>query len=229
MVAFVTRAVLAVALLALPRVSAWVGGSARAPVWLDRAHGQCRPSAAAPADVESQPALDDRELTKLFGRMADKLLLLDVEGAGTVEMKNCCHGGCDNCPYSRVFDEMRSGRPKWVALYSYRELIDGRNHQSPWADALFGEDASLTQEAFAQRVNELPYAACLGPPKSVPKDEPLSDEAVDALWTVLAAGEAELTVDRMAQRLIETTGEEHGATWQKFKEGLTKAVEAAVA
>ena len=45
--------------------------------------------------------IDEMELTKLFGRLADKTLLLDVEGAGTPAMANCCHGGCDNCPYSR--------------------------------------------------------------------------------------------------------------------------------
>lgn len=29
---------------------------------------------------------------------------------GTPEMMNCCHGGCDNCDYSHVFDYMSSAR-----------------------------------------------------------------------------------------------------------------------
>ena len=33
-------------------------------------------------------------------------------------MKDCCHGGCDNCDYSRVFDEMNAGKAKWVACYA---------------------------------------------------------------------------------------------------------------
>ena len=37
--------------------------------------------------VVADSALDEGELTKLFGRLADKTLLLDVEGAGTPEMK----------------------------------------------------------------------------------------------------------------------------------------------
>ena len=41
-------------------------------------------------------SLDERELAKIFGRLADKMILLDVPGAGTPEMVNCCHGGCDN-------------------------------------------------------------------------------------------------------------------------------------
>ena len=44
--------------------------------------------------------------------------MLDVPGAGTPEMKDCCHGGCDNCDYSRVFDEMNAGKAKWVACYA---------------------------------------------------------------------------------------------------------------
>ena len=51
------------------------------------------------------------ELAKVFCRIADDYLLLDVPGAGTPEMKNCCHGGCDNCNFSRIFDEMESGKP----------------------------------------------------------------------------------------------------------------------
>ena len=48
-------------------------------------------------------SLDERELAKTFGRLADKMILLDVPGAGTPEMVNCCHGGCDNCDYSSRF------------------------------------------------------------------------------------------------------------------------------
>ena len=33
---------------------------------------------------------------QVFARLADKKLLLDVPGAGTPEMKDCCHGGCDS-------------------------------------------------------------------------------------------------------------------------------------
>ena len=53
--------------------------------------------------------INEIELIKLFGRLADKELLLDIPGAGTPEMMNCCHGGCSNCDYSRIFDYMSSG------------------------------------------------------------------------------------------------------------------------
>jgi hypothetical protein len=68
----------------------------------------------------STGVLDSREIIKLFGRFADKELLLDIPGAGSPEMMNCCHGGCDNCAYSHVFDFMSAARAKWVPLYAYR-------------------------------------------------------------------------------------------------------------
>jgi len=71
-------------------------------------------TAAPPAVVTEVTA------AQVFGRLADKKLLLDVPGAGTPEMKDCCHGGCDNCDYSRVFDEMNAGKAKWVACYVER-------------------------------------------------------------------------------------------------------------
>ena len=69
------------------------------------------------------------ELAKIFVRFSDDYLLLDVEGAGTPEMANCCHGGCDNCAFSHIFDQLESGKPKWLATYSDRTLVDGRNHR----------------------------------------------------------------------------------------------------
>jgi len=43
------------------------------------------------AAVRASP-LEDIELTRLFGRLAEKRLLLDVPMAGTAELRNCCHG-----------------------------------------------------------------------------------------------------------------------------------------
>merc|ERR1719261_1999267 len=78
---------------------------------------------------------------QVFARLADRKLLLDVPGAATPEMKDCCHGGCDNCDYSRIFDEMNAGKAKWVSCYLTQEHSDGRRHEAPIA-GIFGEDAS---------------------------------------------------------------------------------------
>lgn len=119
-------------------------------------------------------------------------------------MMNCCHGGCDNCAYSHIFDNLSSGRPKWIPLYSYRKLIDGRSHLAPWAsifhlteDCFTSTDTTSTdtlrigvevnKEEFAQRLQALPSRMVMGPSISVPTDEGLSDEAVEALWSMLCS------------------------------------------
>ena len=168
---------------------------------------------------------DEVVLTKLFGRLADKMLLLDVPGAGTVEMMNCCHGGCDNCDFARVFDEHRAAKAKWVAHYNFLEHPDGRTHRPPWADAIFGGDASdgadaaaVTADVFVDRLTTMPYGMTMGPMKSVPADEAdLPPAAAAAFFEVLADGEPELTADAMGRRLTELTGKEHGSLWRDFK------------
>ena len=40
--------------------------------------------------LASTNILDVKEQSKIFGRLADKMLLLDVPGAGSPEMMNCC-------------------------------------------------------------------------------------------------------------------------------------------
>ena len=140
------------------------------------------------------------DFNTLITRLADKELLLDVPGAGSPEMMNCCHGGCDNCAYSHIFDSMTSGRAKWVACYPYRRLIDGREHCSPWS-VLFSsrqEDIinqasslSLTKQQFVEKFQSLPYQLTLGPSISVPADEPVSSAALEHFFSILAANTSE--------------------------------------
>mmetsp|Transcript_3116 Transcript_3116/g.9319 ORF Transcript_3116/g.9319 Transcript_3116/m.9319 type:complete len:207 (-) Transcript_3116:352-972(-) len=93
-------------------------------------------------------AVAELAAAQVFGRLADKKLLLDVPGAGTPEMRDCCHGGCDNCDYSRVFDEMNAG------------LGPGRSHQNCFQDAFvrnvgsgnIPSTISATSKSFGRRV-----------------------------------------------------------------------------
>ena len=119
-------------------------------------------------------------LTSIFGRLTDNYLLLDIEGAGTPEMMNCCHSGmlthtrdlthsliltqgCDNCDYARIFDNLTSGKPKWIPLYAYRKLIDGRDHLPLWTQ-LFEANSELTRDEFIAKIKQMPYSSCIGPP-----------------------------------------------------------------
>ena len=172
---------------------------------------------------------DVRELTKLFGRFSDKMLLLDVPGAGTPEMMNCCHGGCDNCDFSHVFDNLSAGRPKWVPTYSYRKLIDGRDHHSAWSSIFDSEDSVIDEITFVNRIKKLPYQMNMGPPSSVPSDEEPTDDTLHALWSKLihtlhddTNNENTLTIDakQMSEALVKLTGESHGVMFSDFKKAL---------
>lgn len=176
------------------------------------------------------------EAAKLFGRLADKKLLLDVPFAGTPELRNCCHvmlvsssvvssasqGGCDNCDFSRVFDEMNSGRPKWICLYTEREFIDGRRHEPTWAGVFGpGGDEALSSSEFYERVCLLPYRATLGPKCSVSPDEAPSAAVVERLYAqLLPEGASALTARDVAVGLRRLTGQDHGAPWKIFAELL---------
>ena len=167
----------------------------------------------------SSSGLDDVEVTKLFNRLADKYLLLDVPGAGTPGMMNCCHGGCDNCDFSRVFDEMSSGRVKWVALYPFRKHPDGREHIPPWRSMFSDDEERLEKQQFLDRLSALPCASvAMGPPSSVSPDEPPSQEACEALWSVFKS--ESITATDLAQALERATGAEHGAIYSEFKKAL---------
>jgi hypothetical protein len=132
--------------------------------------------------------LDSRELTKIFGRFAAKSILLDIPGAGTPEMANCCHGGCDNCNYSHSFDNLSAGRAKWVPTYSTRTLIDGRSEKAPWANIFDSPDSTeeaIDKATFIERIQQLPYEMSMGPGTSVPADETPLESAVEAFWDIL--------------------------------------------
>lgn len=163
--------------------------------------------------------ISEAQAARIFGRLADKKLLLDVPGAGTPEMRNCCHGGCDNCDYSRVFDEMNAGKPKWVPCYPYRQLIDGRDHTAPWAE-LF-DDGPLTAETFTDRLNLLTFRSSMGYSAVKPDDSKVDADAAVAFFTAIAQGANELTADAFANGLAVVSGEAHGAPWKRFLQGLS--------
>ena len=104
------------------------------------------PVPESPLIMSSASLLDSREMTKIFGRIAAKRILLDIPGAGTRGMARCCHRGCRGCIYYRLYDNLSAERAKWVPTYSTRTLIDGRSETAPWAaifDATEDTDKSL--------------------------------------------------------------------------------------
>lgn len=171
---------------------------------------------------------DETEVAKLFNRMCDKYLLLDVPGAGSPGMINCCHGGCDNCDFSHVFDEMTSGRPKWVALYSYRRHQDGRDHIAPWSRLFSSDGGRIGENEFIERFPTLPCVGfSMGPSTAVSPSDPPSRDALLQLWNVIiqnggGADKTTISAEEMATALKTSTGAEHGATWSDVVKMMSK-------
>jgi hypothetical protein len=184
------------------------------------------------------------EMAKLFNRMADKRHLLDVPGAGTPGMAQCCHSGCDSCEFRFLFDEMTAGRAKWVALYSDMKHIDGRWHVAPWARVFFdsiedfekakdevreegpyllterGDDMAITMQTFISRIQEIPNQLTMGPPSSG-TDEMPNTAFLEMFWAQITAAASvdsggSLTPKQMSDALTALTKTKHAASWKHF-------------
>lgn len=204
-------------------------------------------STSSEADVEVAAAELDvpTEMAKLFNRMSDKYMLLDVEGAGSPGMINCCHSGCDNCEFRFRFDEMSAGRAKWVPLYADRKHIDGRYHVAPWAAIFFdnnsefekakeevsaeapflltdrGDAMSITMDRFVSKMRAMVPVLSLGPPSGICTSPP-STEFLHLFWKKLvnaadvAPDSESLSPKQMSSALEGLTKAEHGANWRQF-------------
>ena len=75
---------------------------------------------------------------------------------------------------------MNAARAKWVACYTYRELIDGRAHTAPLASIFEGEE-SLTLDQLYAKVGTMPSKMCMGTPSFGLTDE-LNQSLIDTFW-----------------------------------------------
>jgi hypothetical protein len=74
------------------------------------------PSVLMSTDGSENGKVDEVELIKIFGRLAEKTLFGDGSAG------QCCHSGCSDCEWRYSFDILQSARPKWIP--SYRYLFD---------------------------------------------------------------------------------------------------------
>jgi hypothetical protein len=106
--------------------------------------GTSRPSATklfadATTTDTTGVSVDPKEAVKLFGRLAEKYIMLDAS-AGL-----CCYSGCSDCEYRepgggyRMADQSAS-RPKWIPNYDHRSFpSSGKEHTTKWSSELFTE------------------------------------------------------------------------------------------
>lgn len=182
--------------------------------------GRLGQSAQATETTTEAVSIDPKEAVKLFGRLAEKYIMLDESGG------NCCYSACSDCEYRlpgggyRMADQS-AARPKWIPSYVSRS-INGKEHNTKWSCELYQEgETSLDQATFCKRLVQLAYAPPLGGPYVGASAATIEDTTVARrLFDVLADGKENLTKARISTRLKQLAMGEEGMTWPKFQEAL---------
>lgn len=164
---------------------------------------------------------DPKEAVKLFGRLAEKYIMLD-SSAGL-----CCYSGCSDCEYRepgggyRMADQS-SARPKWIPCYDERKFeSQGKEHTTKWSTEIFVDKPVVTKEEFVERVVNMVFAPPLGGPYMAASAAAIEDESAAAtLFDVLAGEKEKLTRHRMGKEMKVLSNGEEGLTWAMFSAAL---------
>ncbi|VEU45298.1 unnamed protein product [Pseudo-nitzschia multistriata] len=172
--------------------------------------------------VTAELDLDPKEVVKVFGRLAEKYIMLDESGG------MCCYSACKDCEFRlpgggyKMADQSAS-RPKWIPVYEERIFEgQGKEHIAKWKTGIFPDGATVvTKEEFVDAVLGLDFATPLGGPfvsKSAGKLEETT--VTECLFDILADGKDKLTRHRMGLGLKKLSGDEAGLTWAGFSAAM---------
>ena len=170
------------------------------------------------------PVSDPKEVVKLFGRLADKYILLDSSGG------MCCYSACTDCEYRlpdggyRMADQS-SSRPKWICAYDDRSFeASGKEHASKWSIDLYtnyDNRLAVTKDEFIQGMIEIKYNPPLGGPYLGASAAKIEDTtAVEYLFDLLAGGKEKLTKHRFGTQIKAMADGEEGLTWAAFEKKI---------
>mmetsp|Transcript_11459 Transcript_11459/g.24164 ORF Transcript_11459/g.24164 Transcript_11459/m.24164 type:complete len:236 (+) Transcript_11459:159-866(+) len=168
--------------------------------------------------------LDPKEVVKVFGRLAEKYIMLDESGG------MCCYSACKDCEFRlpgggyRMADQS-AARPKWIPVYEERVFAgQGKEHTAKWKSEIFPEGTTVvTKQEFVEAVLGLDFATPLGGPfvsKSAGKMDDAETAVAECLFDILATGKDKLTRHRMSLGLKDLSGGEAGITWASFSAAL---------
>ena len=181
-------------------------------------------AASSVSSSSSSPVEDPKEVVKLFGRLADKYILLDSSGG------MCCYSACTDCEYRlpgggyRMADQS-SSRPKWICAYDDRSFeASGKEHASKWSIDLYtnyDNRLAVTKDEFVEGMLEMKYNPPLGGPYLGASAAKIEDTtAVEYLFDLLAGDKEKLTKHRFGTRIKEMAGGEEGMTWAAFEKQI---------
>lgn len=171
--------------------------------------------------AEASVSIDPKEAVKVFGRLAQKYILLDASGG------MCCYSACKDCEFRlpdggyRMADQSAS-RPKWIPAYDDRNFeASGKQDTSKWSADIFRNGPAVTKEEFVQELVGMEYAPPLGGPYVAASAAAIGDTtAAEYLFDLLAGEKEKLTKHRMQTRIKEMAGGEEGLTWAAFSQHM---------
>jgi hypothetical protein len=175
-------------------------------------------------DVASTSQLTVQEAVKLFGKLAEKYIMLDATGG------MCCYSGCSDCEYRepgggyRMADQSAS-RPKWIPTYEHRQIND-KQHTSKWSTTIYDSTQTnavvVNKQQFVLALAGMSYAPILGGPSVAASTAASIDDtnAAEYLFDILAEGKEVLTKHRMSVRLKQLSGGNEGLVWPQFQQAV---------
>lgn len=171
---------------------------------------------------EAVTAVEPKEAVKIFGRLAEKYIMLDDSGG------MCCFSACTDCEFrlpggGYKMADQSAARPKWIPSYEQRAFESmGKEHTSAWSTQIFTEGPCVVKEEFVERVKEMKYVPCLGGPYTSASAAGIDDDfVVEKFFDLLSEGEEKLTRHRMGKRIKEIGKGNEGLVWSDFIEALT--------
>lgn len=190
-----------------------------------RSHQTLLFSSETTTEAEAGPTttktIDPKDAVKLFGRLAEKYIMLDAS-AGM-----CCYSACSDCEF-RLPDggykmaDQSAARPKWIPNYDERSFGSGKEHTTQWSTQIFTNGPAVTKEEFVSAIMEMKYTPPLGGPYVGASSATLdSTEPAEILFDLLAGEKEKLTKHRMSTRIKEMADGEEGLTWAAFSKHIT--------
>jgi hypothetical protein len=185
-------------------------------------HSSSETIATDESNINDTIHVDAKEAVKLFGRLAEKYIMLDAS-AGM-----CCYSACSDCEYRepgggyRMADQS-SARPKWIPCYDHREFkVQGKEHMTKWGKEIFINNIPVvTKEEFVERIVNMQFIPPLGGPYITASAATIEDmSAASTLFDILSTGNEKLTKFRMGNNIKSIANGEEGLTWPMFAAAL---------
>jgi hypothetical protein len=166
--------------------------------------------------------IDPKEAVKIFGRLAEKYIMLDDSGG------MCCYSACTDCEYRlpgggyRMADQS-SSRPKWIPSYSTRKFDSlNKEHTTMWSEQIFTNGPAVGKDEFVERLIGMKFTPPLGGPYLSASSGGITEtELVEKVWDLFAGNKEKLTKFRMETRIKELAGGNEGLVWSDFMDALS--------